>query len=276
MNSWAWNALAHRLIADIAYEHLTAHARETFDNYNNALNQVYKPESFVNSSVWLDDLSYKDIHWFSTMHYVDIPYSTDGSTLPPIQKINALWAIQHASKLLTNKYPTDFDKGIALRILVHVVGDIHQPLHAITRVSAEYPDGDKGGNQVLLRNNPIAKNLHAYWDRGAGLFVSDAFKKSHIESEAERLERKWPCSDFSLNIDPAAWAQESHRLAIQETYHFPIDSDYQLRAQQISEKRVVAAGCRLAKLLNQIDEQIIQKSIRKHHRRTKRGLYGQR
>lgn len=267
LNAWAWNAAGHRLIADIAYKHLTSHAKETFDRYNNALNQVYKPESFVDSAVWLDELSYKDIHWFSSMHYIDIPYSTDGSPLPPVQKINALWAIDHSSKLLVNKYPTDFDKGIALRILVHVVGDIHQPLHTITKVSTELPEGDNGGNRVLLQNNPIAKNLHAYWDRGAGLFISRPFKNNKIDIEASRLERKWPCSDFSLNIDPAEWAQESHRIAVNETYHFPINSDYQARAQQIAEKRVVAAGCRLAKLLNQIDNQIMQKSMRTRNKK---------
>jgi len=267
---WAWNATGHRLIAEIAYEHLTIHAKQTFDHYNNAVSSVYKPETFVESSVWLDNLSYKDIHWFAPMHYIDIPYSTDGSALPTVQKVNALWAIDNATKLLLNKYPSDFDKGIAFRILLHIIGDIHQPLHAITKVSTEFPEGDKGGNLVLLHNNPVAKNLHAYWDRGAGLFMSNRLKPNQIEEEAARIEAKWPCSVFPLISDATEWVHESHAIAVNDAYHFPINHAYQIKAQQITEKRIAAAGCRLAEVLNEIDAQIPANSIRARTIKTRR------
>lgn len=269
-NLWAWNAQGHRLIAEIAYEHLTPHAKETFERYNDALSSVYKPETFVESSVWLDNLSYQDIHWFEPMHYIDIPYSTDNSALPTQQKVNALQAINDASKLILNKYPTDFDKGIALRMLIHIIGDIHQPLHAVNHVSAEFPEGDKGGNLVILHNNSVAPNLHAYWDRGAGLLKSNQLKRNQIGEEASRIEKKWPCSAFSTTLNPSAWAQESHVFAVDEVYHLPINQAYQLKAQQITEKRIAAAGCRLAAFLNFMDNQIPDKWMRARNKKTRR------
>ena len=52
----------------------------------------------------------------------------------------------------------------AMRLILHYVGDIHQPLHATSRVNHEYPQGDRGGNSVPLPSVDGAKNLHSVWD----------------------------------------------------------------------------------------------------------------
>ena len=52
----------------------------------------------------------------------------------------------------------------ALRLLIHYVGDMHQPLHCLSRVNDEYPAGDKGGNLITLKNHYSADNLHSVWD----------------------------------------------------------------------------------------------------------------
>ena len=258
---FGWNALGHRLIAQIAYDHMTAHARQTFNDYNQALDKVYKPQSFINAAVWLDTLRYQDVSWFASMHYIDLPFSEDGSPLLPPQEINAVWAITKSTHLLLNKYATAYDKGIALRVLLHIVGDVHQPLHAATRVSVQLPQGDRGGNLVLLQSNHVAKNLHAYWDRGAGLLAQKKQDSpSQIEKRAESIEQRWPCEKVALDISsPMQWAEESHSIAIKAVYQLPINHRYQQQARKIAEKRVAIAGCRLAMLLNKIDETLVTK-----------------
>lgn len=264
-NSFAWNAIGHRLIAQIAYDHMTPHARGVFDRYNHAMDKVYKPQSFVNAAVWLDTLRFQEIKWFSTMHYIDIPFSTDGSPLPPLQEINALWAIAKSTNVLTNRYANDFDKGMSLRVLTHVVGDIHQPLHAATRVSSQLPKGDRGGNLVSINGTSIAKNLHSYWDKGAGLLVvKRKYKPSQIKKRALEIERRWPCTETDIASTPQQWVGESHSLAINHAYKFlpannVLDTQYQRSTQKISEQQIALAGCRLAALLNQMDERIEQK-----------------
>lgn len=59
---------------------------------------------------------------------------------------------------------TDEGKSLALRLLIHFMGDIHQPLHCSDRYTTENPKGDKGGNDFALKNHYSANELHAVWD----------------------------------------------------------------------------------------------------------------
>lgn len=264
---FAWNALGHRLIAQIAYNNMTVHARQVFNQYNRAMDKVYKPQNFINAAVWLDNLRYQDIAWFTTTHYVDLPFTNDGSQLLSPQEINALWAVEKASNLLVNKYATEFDKGIALRVILHVVGDLHQPLHAATRISAEHPTGDQGGNFVPINGSSIAKNLHAYWDSGAGFLTTKHHRNNpaQLAKTAANIESHWPCHITKADTSAVHWAEESHALAVSIAYkklpkdRIP-DKKYQNLAQKISEQRIALAGCRLAVLLNRIDENITKRT----------------
>jgi hypothetical protein len=250
----AWNAAGHRLIAQIAYDQLTPQAKETFERYNKALEQVYRPSNFINSAIWLDTLVYQDIHWFVAVHYIDLPFSTDGTPIPLPQRINAVWTMKKAKKLLFNKYPTDFDKGIAFRVLLHVGGDLHQPLHAATRISQQFPQGDKGGNLMLIKDNSVAKNLHTYWDRGGGLLLNKRGRnKGQIKKWARSIETKWPCTSTE-SLNPAVWAKESHQLAVNIAYKTEDTPDkvYQEKTKKITEQQIALAGCRLGALFNQI------------------------
>lgn len=55
-------------------------------------------------------------------------------------------------------------RSFALRLVIHYVGDIHQPLHAVTLINDTYPSGDRGGNDEKLPSKDSASNLHAVWD----------------------------------------------------------------------------------------------------------------
>ena len=275
---FAWNATGHRLIAQIAYNNMTPHAQQLFNQYNRAMDKIYKPQSFIDAAVWLDTLRYQGISWFTTMHYVDLPFTNDGTPLPPLQEINALWAIEKSTGLLLNKYATNFDKGTAFRVILHVAGDLHQPLHAATHVSAELPSGDRGGNLVPITGTSIAKNLHAYWDNGAGalLIKSHQDKLLQATKRVASIESRWSCQVTKADTNPEHWADESHALAINSAYkELPTDNvpdkKYQNLVQKISERQIALAGCRIAALLNQIDENLTKKLLRrnlsKHTRR---------
>ncbi len=244
-----WNSVGHRLIAQIAYDQLTRKAKTTFNRCNREANHDYMSKNFVNSSVWLDTIRART-HAYDAMHYIDIPFSTDGTRLPGVSTVNAVWAVDKAKKTLSNPKSTATAKRLALRILVHVVGDIHQPLHAATRISREYPEGDRGGNLVVLHKNRMGKNLHSYWDKGAGLLVGKRrYGHVWIKQKAMRIEHYWPCNMRQMDLNPMHWAQESNVLAIQTAYAYSPDIHYQLEAQQLVEKRIALAGCRLASTL---------------------------
>lgn len=267
ITAYSWNSVGHRVVAQIAYDHLTPHAKSTLNKYNRAMNKEYRPQSFVNAAVWLDGLRFNDVSWFNTLHYIDMYFSQDDTPLPATQPVNALWAIQEAKRSLTSMKTNSFDKGLSLRILIHVVGDIHQPLHVASRVSEKHPNGDKGGNFVKLGTNPIAANLHQYWDKGAGFLTQIArYNPTQIKEFACNLEKSNPCKLMEMDNNPEHWANESYTLAVQEAYlksgSVP-DKNYQSKVQKITKERIALAGCRLAATLNQIDANLTTKNKQK-------------
>lgn len=256
--AYSWNALGHRLVAEIAYQHLTKAAKKRFNCYNHALDKAYRPQSLVNSAAWLDTVRDPAQPWLGKIHYIDLPFSFDKTPLKPVDKINAVVAINSAEEVLQGQY-SDFDKGISLRILLHVVGDIHQPLHASTLFSKRFRRSDKGGNLFFLKANPIANNLHHYWDNGGGLLISNKkYNASLLAKRAQSIEKRWPCKPQQMTLNPMKWAQESHRIAIHQAYQKISPGQkptkaYQRQVKAITEHQIALAGCRLAALLEQID-----------------------
>lgn len=254
---YAWNALAHRLIAQIACDNLTPAKKRELAHINQTLNQHRKRLSLVNASVWLDTLYAVNFTSIKAMHYIDIPFSNDGTSLPSIKKTNAVWAIRMAASVLANPDATMLDKSIALRILIHVVGDVHQPMHAVSLVNKNYPKGDRGGNLVALQKNLVATNLHAYWDKGAGLFTAPkAYKQTQLKRFARQIEQQYPCDLTVVVSEPLQWAQESHEIAKNIAYELlkgHTNYNYQTTVQRIAMQRVAIAGCRLAAYLNKVN-----------------------
>lgn len=247
---FAWNATGHRLIAQIAYDSLTPKAKHFFNKKNSVLNHHHKSYNLVNSAVWMDHLYAPEFNSLRPMHYIDLPFTRDGSPLPKSNKINAIVAINMSKRTLLNPAATPLEQAIAVRLLWHVVGDIHQPLHAVTCVSQHYPKGDQGGNLYKLKKNPIAKNLHAYWDKGGGLLSQNKrYRQQEIKQLATQLEKQWPCNPATVDTNPFHWALESHELSKKNVYnihHHTPDAAYQQKAQLITAKRIAIAGCRLA------------------------------
>ena len=104
----------------------------------------------------------------------------------------------------------------ALRLLIHYVGDIHQPLHASTRVNKEFPQGDRGGNDFALKNHYGVKELHAVYD---DIFWSNyghqvtPFSEDDWNEQGKnvtRLMEKWQIPDKEArDLDCSNWADES-------------------------------------------------------------------
>jgi hypothetical protein len=254
---YAWNSKGHKLVAAIAYEHLTPQAKQQTLKYLKSAGRVYHPLNFVESATWLDTIRYRSINWYDNYHYINIPFTRDGQSLPNIPAVNVVSGIHNAEAVLTSKYTTSFDKGLALRILIHIVGDIHQPMHAVSLASHQYPEGDRGGNLYLINAQPIAKNLHEYWDNGAGyLLKSNPTLQYHLKAEARHLSKQTPCDAHALNSGPTQWAAESNAIAKNFSYkilegNHP-SGDYQTQSEQIVKQRIILAGCRLANELNKI------------------------
>lgn len=206
---------------------------------------------------WLDKFHGNKMACLSKIHYVNGYFSTDHRRLPSLEKYHGLWAVAYANYLLIEPSTPPLQKAVSLRVLLHVVADLHQPLHTASEVSSQYPEGDKGGNLFSLAANPVAPNLHSYWDRGGGLLVfTPRPSEAQIKALAEKFLEHYQCSLSNVS-EPFVWAKESYQLARNNAYdsslHTRISAVYQQQVQKISEQRLVLAGCRLAALLEHLN-----------------------
>jgi hypothetical protein len=202
------------------------------------------------------NVGYADKFRHKYWHFVDRPFSAAaGARLPSVPAPNAQDRIVLFLSVLASPSP-DALKSYDLTWLLHLVGDIHQPLHASTRLTAGYPYGDNGGNSVRLCQDAacsLTTTLHSLWD---GLLGGQEDVASAIAA-ARQLPAA--AAERARVLEPAAWVQEGFALAQSEVYHAPvlvgvgpytITTMYQARARQVGQAQIALAGARLAAVLN--------------------------
>ena len=163
---------------------------------------------FVECSTLADDIKYHGGGWQSNWHFVDLPWFDQGGkpsdypkyhfhehnlTLAIPQLIHWLksepnYKESYTYKLIMQYFKDETEaKSFALRLLIHYVGDIHQPLHCSSRVDKTYPSGDEGGNLFELPFHYEVDNLHALWD---SVFYEyhDSFKLVIINAQTSLLQ----------------------------------------------------------------------------------------
>ena len=199
------------------------------------------------------NIGYSDHARHKYWHFVDTPFTQDGtSPLPAIPDPNAQTQIAVFRGVLASN-SSDRLKSYDLVWLLHLVGDVHQPLHCSTRVSAASLDGDAGGNGVHLSCTGCGTNFHSYWDGAGGKSTS---LKTVVSSA-----RKLPAPDPTLaaKSDEKDWIAESFQAAERQVYVTPIvagagpfslTTKYRTDAKTLAQERLALGGARLANLLN--------------------------
>jgi hypothetical protein len=258
-SAYAWNAVGHRVIAEIAYEQLTPQVKTKVDALTAVMfHSPYPQARFMRAAIWPDKYRFKNKSTFF-WHFIDMPIIRDGVSAKQPNPENVTWSIPQAEKMLKNNNAIDYERAKNLSFLIHFFGDIHQPLHCAELFSRLFLNGDEGGNLYRIQS-PVGDNLHQFWDRGAGLFLSDPgkyqFHHQQIQQIAQNWTRQYPRTFFASQLkekSPTQWAQDSYRIA-QFAYTTPMDavpSDaYVQQSQTLVRERVVLAGDRLADALN--------------------------
>jgi hypothetical protein len=202
------------------------------------------------------NIGYSDMLYHKYWHFVDTPFSTDETPLPTIPTPDAETQIATFRSTIASD-ASDSLKSYDLVWLLHLVGDVHQPLHCSTRVSHTDPQGDAGGNNVKICTVSGAcgnNELHAFWD---GLPGTDG-KATSAMKYGEALHAA--DSALSRNLDVATWVSESFNDAKEDVYTgpikvgdgpFTITTEYQSASEKIAQERVALAGLRLANVLKE-------------------------
>jgi len=257
---YAWNALGHEIVAAIAYQNLKPNVKKKVNEMATVLSQEYPSiTSFVQMAPWPDSLRSQKIEIYTHWHYIDHYFSTDGTPITTAPDTdNVVFALNQMEPILSNTHANPYDQARILAFFVHCVGDIHQPLHTTSRVSATYPKGDLGGNlyYVYYPTQNTTTSLHTLWDNGFN-FLSGEVTDENASSIAHTITALYPESYFgnkANDLYPEDWANEGTNLAIKITYQTPEyevpSTDYQGLGTQTVEQQLALAGYRLAHLLN--------------------------
>lgn len=262
----------------IAQEDLTSEAKQRIEELL-AVEASYFPQTsdFVRASVWPDMLRQSGLTVMSSWHYFSLPYdpqhilcAEEHAFLEGTHRSEIVFALSGCQSTLLNPQAKLWDKSFALRWIIHLMGDIHQPLHCTTLYDQQFPNGDTGGNAFSIKSS--YKNLHSLWDAACGALPvmqytdyqpdqNDAYSES-LRQLAQEWRLKYPRTQFPelTKVSGAeAWAEESHQLAIEYAYKGVTpkqapSQDYLERAKEVAIRRLVLAGYRLADLLNEAFE----------------------
>lgn len=261
----AWGPQGHRTVGAIADRLLDPQARaqvarllaDDRDKFGNPSGRT----SLEAVSVWADEIrDAPGAH--PSWHYDDIPVCAAGSRQQycPNGQCNSA-QLERLIGVLADEHAPAAERNAALKWVVHLVGDIHQPLHAAD-------NDDRGGNRVAVALAGVRtrgrENLHRAWDSELVRLALQAHNGQAPPRDIDTLAQQ--ARDLASREGqgtPRSWAAESNSLARTVVYRYPgftcgapppgivvLDGDYQLRAEPIVRERLLLAGARLAGVLN--------------------------
>ncbi len=263
---FAWSDAGHRVVALIAYDQLSKPEKNYVNALIHALDPYYpKMSTFDRAAIWADKIKQRDIHRYDSWHFINLPLAPANAQRFFLEPHNVVWAIEQSRAILKSTQASRLEQALSLRFLIHLIGDIHQPLHCIQRYSARFPDGDRGGNLYKIRVYPRG-NLHAYWDGGLGRLVG-LHSHRDLSRVAKKIEMTMPKENFILLLkesDPNSWARESYQIARDFVYSTPINSKptkhYIQKGREVVAKQLALAGYRLAQEIKTIVAEELKKA----------------
>ncbi len=277
----AYNKATHMISAAVAYHVLRAESPQTLEKTVALLKQHPDIGKFKLDAVaeadrdllllmlaarWPDDIRGNRTYDHPAWHYINFPFKPVGQpdvATKPQADDNILKALEQQVAVIRGTGPAA-DKAVAVCWLLHLIGDLHQPLHVTSLFTSQFPNGDRGGTRFYIRvkatTAPIS--LHTLWD---GMVLgSDRFQT--VRNRAIKLRSEFP-PDKLPELGVAGfedWARESLRLAEEVAYlggnlaGSPAESsapalpgDYAAGAKKVAERQVVLAGYRMAKVISE-------------------------
>ncbi len=234
-----WGQIGHRTTGHIATQLLS-------DNALQEVERVLDGNSLAEVSTWMDEVrSDRNFRYMSPWHYSTIPQGQTYEEAGTPDEGDIIWAID---KMVTELKSGDLDEeqeAINLKVLVHLVGDLHQPLHVGNGT-------DRGGNDARVQWFGDNSNLHRVWDSEMidGKQLSFTELADFIDDPlTNELIKEWQSTTV---LD---WAYESQDL-LDQVYEYPengrLSYEYSFLNFDTVEMRLLQAGVRLAGLINEI------------------------
>jgi hypothetical protein len=252
--SFAWGPEGHQVVGDVARAHLTGTARQR-------IHELLGNDDLASVSTWADEVRSQRPETYG-WHFVDIPMKAEGfvesrdcyrvdEKHPEANQDHHNCVVDRISifeRVLADRNASTTDRVEALKFLVHFVGDVHQPLHAVGEA--------RGGNDIHVVEFGSAQcgtrpcNLHFVWD--VGLIDHTGRDEQAYTAYLQQLIASHNLQKRAQGT-PADWANESFHLGHQVWLDEggQVDEAYYKKNIEIVNERMALAGLRLARLLNE-------------------------
>jgi len=234
-----WGRNGHRVVGEIAEVHLSKKARKAID-------KLLDGKSLALVSTFADEIRSDDQYRsFAPWHYVSFPFDKTYDTHSKSERGDIIFAINECIRIIKDEKSSRDDKEFYLKMLVHFIGDLHQPLHVGL---AE----DKGGNTFQVQWFDRGTNLHAVWDTD----IIESYQMSYTELTKNRKQlSKYQISEIKKG-NAATWAAESRELC-KDIYKNTSPGDklgyrYMFEYLDTTKTQLQKGGIRLAAVLNDI------------------------
>ena len=228
----------HRITGAIAELNINPATRHEID-------KILGNQSLAEASTYVDEMKSDPAKFWqktaSSYHYMTIPNGKSYKQVGAPAQGDAITALNHFTKVVKDKTSSIKDKRIALYFIIHIIGDLHQPLH-VGR------GDDRGGNDIKVKFFRKSSNLHRIWDSE----MIDSKQLSYTEW-TDWLNRQITANNKKAwhTIDPLVWANESKKIR-EQIYPDKKQIGYRYNYDHlpIVKKRLKQAGIRMAAYLD--------------------------
>ncbi|WP_457609752.1 S1/P1 nuclease [Lutibacter sp.] len=234
-----WGKTGHRTIGKIANQYLK-------NKTKHKIAELLNGQSLALVSTFADDIkSDKRYNEFYSWHYVNMPFDVDYEHSEKNPKGDLITGIAKCKAVIKDKNSTKEEKVFYLKMLVHLIGDLHQPMHTGRKE-------DKGGNMIQVQWFGVGTNLHAVWDTK----MINQFDMAYTElaNNADRISKEQV--KYLQEGGIVDWANETHKLGIQAYASVKVGENlrygYMYNHFALVRSQLQKGGIRLAKVLNEL------------------------
>jgi hypothetical protein len=236
-----WGQTGHRTIGKIAEDYLKPKTKRK-------IAEILNGQSLALVSTFGDDIkSDSQYRHLNTWHYINMPFGVKYEDSEKNPNGDLVTGIEKCIEVISDKNATKDEKAFYLKMLVHLLGDLHQPMH-VGRAE------DKGGNDIQVRWFNDGTNLHAVWDSK----MINQFQMTYTEMAQNVDEISKEQVKYLQQGTLADWVNETQQLAI-KTYATANSGDklgyaYMYQNFELVRSQLQKGGIRLAKVLNDLFE----------------------
>jgi hypothetical protein len=234
-----WGQTGHRVVGEVASNHLSEKAKIEIDQLLNGM-------SLAVASTFGDEIkSDPQYRKYGPWHYVNIPFDKTYKEIKPSERGDIIIGIEHSIAVLKDSNASQEDKTFYLKMLIHLIGDLHQPLHLGL-------EEDKGANDFQVRWFNEGTNLHRVWD--SDMINSYQMTYTELTQNLPRINEEEKQKIMSGTL--LEWVEQERVLTkkIYESAKIGEKLGYRYMYDHFStvKSQLQKGGLRLAKILNEI------------------------